>query len=313
MSWRDKVNGGRMSAKDLVRSIMNESNPLSGKQGAESLMSAFHNLTSSMLPSATTPIKPKSKAKVPESERWSTLFSDMERMYPYHLRGRFFQPKEKIHLSHIFKDGTVVARSRIDDVEHNVFVRIAPDSDKPACGCNCNESRGKKQCEHSFRLVRGVLGLLKDPTSDFSKRINAANFSSGSLDPSMFHYDNSKQTLASISGLIRVSAMETEENFEELTPVVERDECRLAWNIRTTNGNYSIEPISQPRLKRGGFGKGKKCKLSGLYQEHLILSDADRRVRQQVKTSSDRYAESNTLKLEDALEHLVGEPNVYME
>lgn len=305
-SWRDRAKK-QMSAEKLVRSNME------GDVEQEASLSKFpfpfNAFRSSGTSTKNTSDKPAPKSKKAESKRWLSLFEELEEFFSYRVQRHHPASREQFQINYIGREGMIAARRIQGSEELHLFARIT--DEEPRVGCSCRLSKGKDECEHSYRLVHGIIGLLSDPNSDLSKRINDEDFSTKKPDMSIFRFDNSKETLAMISSLLNQA--DQSDNFEELAPVVENEVCRVAWNIRTFQQDYGIDLLVQPTLKRGGFGKGKKGKLSSLFQEHLLLSDADRRVRQKISIHSDRYSETYTLRLEDALEQLIGEPNVYLE
>ena len=305
-AWRDRKKG-QMSAEKLVRSIMESGSD--SNSGPSKMPFPFNHFTPASSLTKQSNDKPKRKGRSQESKKWLELYEDLEGLFSYHIQRRYFVDSEQIKITYIGSDGMIAARFSRGNETLNVFARFGDED--VFFGCSCRASKGKHECEHSFRLVRGIIGLLSDPKSDLSTRINEGEFSSEKPDMSIFRFDNSKETLAMISAL--EYEKDQSDNFEELTPVVEREVCRVGWNIRTLNQNYGIDLLIQPMLKRGGFGKGKKGKLPSLFHDHIMLSDADKRVRQKLTTHSDRYSETYNLRLEDALEQLIGESNVYLE
>lgn len=305
-SWRDRADQ-QMSSEELFRSIME------GDVEQEASVSRTPFSLNAFRPAGASTKNPSDKLvpkrKKAESMRWLGLFEFLEELFSYHIKRHYSMSGEQFQINYVGSEGMIAARRIRGAEEFNLFVRIT--DEEPRVGCSCRVSKGKDGCEHSYRLVRGIIGLLSNPKSDLSVRINDGEFSTKKPDMSIFRFDNSKEMLAMISGLLNEA--DKADNFEDLAPVVENEVCRVAWNIRTFQQDYGIDLLIQPPLKRGGFGKGKKGKLSSLFQEHLLLSDADKRVRQQMSIHSDRYSETYTLRLEDALEQLIGEPNVYLE
>lgn len=261
-----------------------------------------------------TPKQPPAR-KALASEEWQGDFEIIRELFSYNVWRYSSHGRGKIEIFHVGRDGVIAARVPDGNETLHVFARIEDESEdeteEVVFGCSCRESKGKVECEHCFRLVCVIIEALQDAKSPLSLIINQERFSTSKLDMSLFRFDSSKLTLALLSNFF--DGKSEVDDFEDLTPIVEREVCRVAWNIRTLNQDYGIDLMIQPTLKRGGFGRGKKAKLSSLFQEHLVLSDADLRVRQKMSIHSDRYSETYKLRLEDALEQLIGAPNVMLE
>jgi SNF2 family DNA or RNA helicase len=314
-SSRHKKNKYRRDEETLRAALRQKLAPQQKDSIFKSSFAAFGSMDSANKGSGDA--KSSSVADPLKSDTWYYLFQDMIEMFSYRLRFSPQSPKDEIKIFYIGSQGLIAARFIRGNETFNVFANIDEEGeieeecDYLAFGCSCRASQGKYECEHSCRLINGVIGLLSKADSDLSARINQGRFSAEPLDMSMFRFDRSKETLAMLSSF----AVEgnSSDDFAELTPSAEREVCRVAWNVRTLNQEYGIELMVQPTLKRGGFGKGKKAKLSSLFQENLVLTEADKRVRQKLSIHADRYSETYKLRLEDALEQLIGESNVLLD
>lgn len=301
MSRRNK-RPRQLSPLELLRSLMGDSS-----RGTSADRSGFPGISSLVEPVRNK--KPAPPLFARPHDEWLERFVSVERMFPLHLRARMLESKGTVEIKDVYSNGTIVGTLKTGSDSFFVFARN--DGQETPAGCNCRTSNGLNACLHNYRFVICILEQLQNPSSNLSKRIDSGKLQSGSPDMTIFQFDNGKEVLSLLENLTMIAA--TESNHEELETTVSREPSRLAWNVCTENNSLRIDAILQPALKRGGYGKGKKTKLTALFQEDLNLSEADKRVRRAIKGHSDHYSTSYFLHTHEALTELIGESNVQLD
>ena len=300
MSRKDK-RPRQLSPAELLRSIFGDSEFSSGPG-----VPSFPRMASLLDPLRSSKAKPQRIAK--PHEEWLERFEALERRFPVHHRSS--PPVNNvIEILDIFQNGTIAGTIKTSSDSFNVFAR--KDWTESPSGCNCRMSDGSMVCLHSYRFVRHILEQLRNPSSSLAKRIDGGALKSGTFEISNFRFDNGKEVLLLLDNLTLYPA--TAPNHEELAVSVSREPSRVVWSVSTEGNSLRIDAILQPALKRGGYGKGKKTKLTALFQEDLTLSEADLRIRRDIKSHSDHYSTSYYLSLHETLMHLIGEPNVQLD
>jgi superfamily II DNA or RNA helicase len=242
-------------------------------------------------------------------EEWINDFGISEDLYPDEFRNRWLSADERMAITHVYGDGLVVGTYTTASEKFQVFAHR--DSDKPPSGCSCRVSNGTDACTHGFQFIRHILQQLQKPSSELTRRIERQAFDAGHHDMSVFEFDGGKLVLSLLDSIANGSHAET--NYGELEPALHREPSRLVWHLSTEGNGLRIDPFLQPALKRGGYGKGKKTKLTSLFQDNLSLCNSDLRVRSIIKSHSDHYATSYYLPLDEALLQLVGANNVMLD
>lgn len=272
-----------------------------GKNPAAIDISAL--IRESMLPVAS-PTKPN------QVRKWRDGFIRLLNMFPTAMRGNTRIYPGEVNIVKVYANGMIVGKYKFISDEFNLFALY--ESNGLRAGCSCEISNGKFPCKHVYYFVQEIVDELSDPNSELSSKIEGGNFESGKQEMSVFAFDRGTQLL---SILDRIAGIEPNplSSADELSPAVEREPSRIAWNVEILPNSIRMDPILQPAKKRGGFGKGKKTKLSSLYQADLLLSPADQRIRSLLITSSDYHSSSLSLPIGEALYQLIGEANVQLD
>ena len=249
-------------------------------------------------------------ASLPKKTRaseWKDSFERLLNFFPRSIRPR--GGSAKFSIDKVYVNGMVVGTCRLPSVTFNLFTHR--EGRGSLAGCSCQASNGRYACEHSYLFILHILDELSDSASDLAVRVEARSFESGKQDMSIFAFDNSLQILSMLERITQVEFPHVG-CLDELTPAVEREPARVAWNIDVTPHGMQIIPLLQTAKKRGGFTKGKRTRLGSLYQADLLLSPADERVRGLVQGNTDYYNTNLTLPVGESLYQLVGEPNVQL-
>ncbi len=287
----------QLSTAELLRSLM------SGKlDNRPSIADISALIKEAMLPSPSPPKQNKVR-------EWRDSFVRLSNRFPKSSRSYDRSFSATLDITKVYANGMIVGTYKSRTESFNLFANR--ESDGSLAGCSCASSQGRYACEHSFHFVQYILGDLNNLDSDLARQIGGDKLDPGKQDMSLFAFDNSLQLL-SVLDRIAQSELHTPTGIEELAPAIEREPSRVAWNFEVSPSGMRMELILQTAKKRGGFNKGKKTKLSTLFQSDILLSPADERVRSLVKSSSDYYSSSFSLPAGEALYQLIGEPNVQL-
>ena len=185
-SSRHKKNKYRRDEEMLRAALRQKLAPQQKDSIFKSSFAAFGSMDSANKGSGDA--KSSSVADPLKSDTWYYLFQDMIEMFSYRLRFSPQSPKDEIKIFYIGSQGLIAARFIRGNETFNVFANIDEEGeieeecDYLAFGCSCRASQGKYECEHSCRLINGVIGLLSKADSDLSARINQGRFSAEPLD-----------------------------------------------------------------------------------------------------------------------------------
>ena len=287
----------QLSTAQLLRSLMS-----GNSDNRPSIADISALIKEAMLPSP-------SPAKQNKVREWRDSFIRLSNMFPQSSRGYSRSFPATLDITKVYANGMIVGTCKSRTETFHMFANR--ESNGSLAGCSCEASKGRYACEHNFHFVQHILDKLNDPNSDIARQIGGDKLDPGKQDMSLFAFDNSLQLL---SVLDRISQCELQpsSSIEELAPSIEREPSRIAWNVEVLSSGMRMEPILQTAKKRGGFNKGKRTKLSSLFQADLLLSPADERVRSLLKGSSDYYSSNLSLPAGAALYQLIGENNVQL-
>ncbi len=240
---------------------------------------------------------------------WREKFIVLVNMFPKTARGYGHFSSATLCISKVYANGMVVGTFASNADSLNVFANS--ERQGSLAGCSCETSNGRYACEHSFRFVQHIINELSDPNSAISQQIIDGKLELGKQDMSIFAFDNSLRLLSVLDRIV-TAELPIQSSSAELAPSIENEPSRIAWNVEVSPSGIRIEPILQTAKKRGGFNKGKRTRLSSLFQSDLLLSPADERVRSLIHGNSDHYSANLTLTPGEALYQLIGEANVQL-
>ena len=296
MAQRDRQ-FSKMSPQQLIRSLMAGAGMK--PPDAVSLDEAASFIKRS-LPSSAPP-------KKTHASEWRDGFVRLLNLFPRSTRP--YGGRATLSIDKVYANGMIVGTCLLSSNTFNLFVQR--DGSGRLAGCSCQASDGRYACEHSYMFVQHILDELSDSTSELAVMVEARKFETGNQDMSLFAYDNSLQILSMLERITKVD-LAPSVSLDELSPSLEREPTRVAWNINATHHGMKLEPLLQTAKKRGGFGKGKRTRLGSLFQADLLLSPADERVRALVEGNNDYHNSNLTLPFGEAIHQLVGEPNVQL-
>ena len=249
---------------------------------------------------------PSNQSKIRE---WREKFIRLINMFPKSARGYGHFLSATLCISKVYANGVIVGTFESKSDSFNVFANSA--SQGSLAVCSCEASNGRFACEHSFQFVQHILNELSDPQSSICRQIIDEKLELGKQDMSIFAFDSSLRLLSILDRIVKAEPT-LQSSLAELAPQTESEPSRIAWNVEVSTSGMRIEPILQTAKKRGGFNKGKRTRLSSLFQADLLLSPADQRVRSLVHGNSDHYSANITLSPGEALYQLIGEANVQL-
>jgi superfamily II DNA or RNA helicase len=297
MSWKDPLNG--LSPEAFLKAFMSGAN--------------ISELVGAGLSVKAPDIPAKKPGKTNKRTDWHQSFVMVQRhhiAHHGHYRPSWVRSAGKVAISRVYSNGTICGTVSTGSHQYKVFVSKDPNSEQ--YGCNCRQSRGTAACEHTSDLLNEVLIQLTKDGTPLSTRVTKGNFDSGQVDFTQYHYDGSLESLGILSNLSSIAFQEPK--LEDLAPSSDRVEVqRVSWNLPLGSKRYEAELVLQTPLKRGGFGKGKKARISAIFQDNLLLSDADKRVKRLIDVQTDRRGTSYSLDLGAAMFELIGEPNVTLD
>lgn len=247
-----------------------------------------------------------SQSKIRE---WREKFIFLVNMFPKTARGYGHFLSATLCISKVYDNGLIVGTYESKADFFNVFANS--ERQGSLAGCSCEASNGRYACEHNFRFVQHIIDELNDSDSAISQQIIDGKLELGKQDMSIFAFDNSLRLLSVLDRIVKAE-LPIQSSLAELAPPIESEPSRIAWNVEVAPSGMRIEPILQTAKKRGGFNKGKRTRLSSLFQADLLLSPADERVRSLINKSSDHYSANLTLSPGEALYQLIGESNVQL-
>ena len=296
MAHRDRQ-FSKMSPQQLIRSLM-------AGAGMKAPDEASLDVAASFIKRSLPPEPPHTKSRACE---WRDGFVRLLNLFPRSTRPN--GGRATLSIDKVYANGMIVGTCLLPSNTFNLFVQR--DGSGRLAGCSCQASDGRYACEHSYLFVQHILDELSDSTSELAVMVEALEFAPGKQDMSVFAYDNSLQILSMLEKITQVD-LPPAESLDELSPALEREPARVAWNIYATSQGMKLEPLLQTAKKRGGFGKGKRTRLGSLFQADLLLSPADERVRALVEGNTDYHTSNLTLPFGEAVHQLVGEPNVQL-
>ncbi len=248
------------------------------------------------------------------AQQWLAELKRIRRSLPAGLSDWYINQNAKFDIKRIYRSGEIQATCSYKDQAFEVFADCS--GNQPQAGCSCQASLGEEPCYHSYAYVYYLIEQLSDDRSRLNWLLHQGSFTGGVPSRERFRPDLELQSIERLDELLlRTPAVTTES--DELPPLSQTVDQRLAWNLVGGERYLSLEPLVQQRKKRGvGYTKGRKISLENLKQAgDLPLSEADRRVVNLIKAEKEPYGYRVQWSLDPfkAIEQLVGQTNVLVD
>jgi superfamily II DNA or RNA helicase len=213
----------------------------------------------------------------------------------------------------LYAEKLITGKCRTPQQTFDVFVRFLNESWQ--WGCNCQQSNRKQACVHVFWFLDYLIESLDQIGTQLARRVNKGQFDTTQPDMERFSFNPKRVILQMLESLIpsdKPSAPPPEDCY--LPPLAEQSVARIAWNVSLKNSYLEVYPLLQQPKKRGdGWLKGRKISLESLGEHASLFSTVDRRIRELVTIDTTYYRATYHLDSVDAIECLVGAPNVLLD
>jgi len=248
------------------------------------------------------------------AQKWLIELKAIRRTLPPSLADWYINQNAKFDIKRIYSSGEIQATCSYKDQMLEVFADCS--GNQPPAGCSCQASLGEEFCSHTFAFIDYLVEQLSIDGSRLNWLLHQGSFTGGVPSRERFRPDLELQSIERLEELLlRTPAVAAES--DELPPLSQTAEQRLAWTVLVGERHLSVEPLVQQRKKRGvGYTKGRKISLEKLKQaDDLTLSEVDRRVVNLIKINQEYYGYRLQWSLDPfkAIEQLVGQSNVILD